>query len=355
MLQELPSKILSLLSEPVPLVEGQWLNITFDVPILVDINAPLTPTLQFIYTSEFILIFIGMFFMTYFNHFVNSIGIIHLNLQRLFGFSTFLYILGSFSRFYMILIQLKVIKDLNTPYLLIAGLLRMEHYGVSLSAVLVVTVERAFATYYVVDYESKSRNWVAVFCIMVSLIYTQCFVIPICFFKASLLYIILFAALWAVFAKLVLMGLHWFNVQESKRLSWKAENSRKKKKVNYTLGKKFQVEENVKVIKLLEAMSFMLVFLIFFVIVFIVVPRVYLGTETYAGQVMISLFDINLALGAIFIPFICMWQLRKTRELPFTQRIYCLNKRRDERQVNPITVFEDVTKSYFEQFQTSWK
>uniref|UniRef100_A0A1I7TS15 Serpentine Receptor, class E (Epsilon) n=1 Tax=Caenorhabditis tropicalis TaxID=1561998 RepID=A0A1I7TS15_9PELO len=351
MLQELVAKILSLLGEPIPLVEGHWLNITFDVPILVDINAPSTPILQFIYCSEFILIFIGMFLMVYFTHFVNSIGIIHLNLQHLFVFFTFLYILGSFARFYMILVQLKIVTDLDTPYLLLSGLIRMQHYGVSLSSILVITVERSFATYYVIDYEAKTRNWVSVFCAFVSLVYTQCFIIPICFFKASLLYIIIYAVLFAVLAKIVLMGLHQFNVQESKRLSWKAENLRKMKNVNYTLSKKFQVEEN-----LLEVMSFMLVFLIFFVTIFIVVPRVYLGTESYSGQIMISLFDINLALGAILIPFICMWQLRKTKDLPFTQNMYCLkNKRREERQVNPITVFEDVTKSYFDQFHTSWQ
>ncbi|EGT52652.1 hypothetical protein CAEBREN_03671 [Caenorhabditis brenneri] len=295
-----------------------------------------------------------MFFMVYFNLFVNSIGIIHLNLQHLFVFSTVLYLMGTFARFYMIMVQLKIITDLDTPYLLVSGLLRMQHYGVSLSSILVITVERAFATYYVVDYEAKPRSWVSVFCVFVSLVYTQCYIIPICFFKASLLYIILYAALWAVFAKIFLMGLLRYNMQESERLSWKAENLRKMKNVNYTLSKKFQVEENVKVIKLLDTMSFMLVFLIFFVIIFIVVPRVYLGTDTYSGQVMISLFDINLALGAILIPFICIWQLRKTKDLPYTQRIYCLNKRREERQVNPITVFEDVTKSYFDQFQTSW-
>lgn len=74
-------------------------------------------------------------------------------------------------------------SDLDTPYLLVAGILRMEHYGVSLSAILVVTIERAFATYYVVDYETKHRCWVAAFCALVSLTYTQCFVIPICFCK----------------------------------------------------------------------------------------------------------------------------------------------------------------------------
>ncbi|EGT40849.1 hypothetical protein CAEBREN_16971 [Caenorhabditis brenneri] len=252
MLQNLISKILSLLAEPIPLVEGHWLNITFDVPILVDINSPLTPILQFIYCSECILLFIGMFFMVYFNLFVNSIGIIHLNLQHLFVFSTVLYLMGTFARFYMIMVQLHIITDLDTPYLLVSGLLRMQQYGVSLSSILVITVERAFATYYVVDYEAKPRSWVSVFCVFVSLVYTQCYIIPICFckcfspyfpkpvisVKASLLYIILYAALWAVFAKI--------------------------------------------------------------------------------------------------------------------ERIYCLNKRREERQVNPITVFEDVTKSYFDQFQTSW-
>ncbi|CAL2033549.1 unnamed protein product [Caenorhabditis brenneri] len=307
MLQNLISKILSLLAEPIPLVEGHWLNITFDVPILVDINAPLTPILQFIYCSECILLFIGMFFMVYFNVFVNSIGIIHLNLQHLFVFSTVLYLMGTFARFYMIMVQLHIITDLDTPYLLVSGLLRMQQYGVSLSSILVITVERAFATYYVVDYEAKPRSWVSVFCVFVSLVYTQCYIIPICFLKASLLYIILYAALWAVFAKIFLMGLLRYNMQESERLSWKAENLRKMKNVNYTLS-----------------------------------------------QIMISLFDINLALGAILIPFICIWQLRKTKDLPYTERIYCLNKRREERQVNPITVFEDVTKSYFDQFQTSW-
>lgn len=118
------------------------------------------------------------------------------------------------------------------------------------------------------------------------------------------------------------MCLYYYNVQESKRLSWKAENLRKMKNVNYTLSKKFQVEENVKIIKYLQVMSSMLVFLIFFVIIFIVVPRVYLGSKTYSGQVMISLFDINLALGAILIPSVCVLHLRKTRDMPFSVGFY---------------------------------
>ena len=59
------------------------------------------------------------------------------------------------------------------------------------------------------------------------------------------------------------MGLHRFNVQESKRLSWKAENLRKMKNVNYTLGKKFQVEENVKIIKVANKNLFSVLFILF--------------------------------------------------------------------------------------------
>ncbi|CAI2332071.1 unnamed protein product [Caenorhabditis sp. 36 PRJEB53466] len=354
-MQQIAVKIASLLGEPIPLVEGRWLNVTFEVPVLVDVDAPLTPPLLLIYILETFLIFCGMFLMAYFNHFVNTIGVIHRNLQLLFVVSTIVYLLGCFARFYLIMVQFQIVTDLDTPYLLIAGLVRLEHYGLSLSAVLVITVERAFATYYVMDYESKPRKWVAVLCVCVGLVYTQFFVIPICFYKAPLYYIILFASVWTVLSKIVLFGLLRFNVRQLKRLSWKAENLRKLNNVNYTLSKKFQVEENVKVIRLLQAMSLMLVFLIFFVIIFIVVPRVYLGTGTYAGQLMISLFDINLALGAILIPAICIWQLRKTKEMPFTQKLYCINKRREDRQVNPITVFEDATNTYFEQFHTSWR
>uniref|UniRef100_A0A8R1DH97 Uncharacterized protein n=1 Tax=Caenorhabditis japonica TaxID=281687 RepID=A0A8R1DH97_CAEJA len=256
MIEQIISKIPSQLAAPIPLVEGQWLNITFDVPILVDISVPLTATLITIYTCELFFIVCGMFLMVYFNYFINTSRVIHVNLQYLLCVCTGLYLMASAARFYMLLVQFKVVTELNTPFLLLAGIIRLEHYGLSLSSVLVVTVERSFATYYVIDYESKRRVWVAVFCGFIGFVYTQFFVIPITFFKAPLYYILLFSSLWAFFATLLLFGLQKFNAKELQRLSFKAETSQKTKWVNYTLSKKFQVEENVKVIRVCYLLIF---------------------------------------------------------------------------------------------------
>lgn len=166
--------------------------------------------------------------------------------------------------------------------------------------------------------------------------------------KAPLYYIVLYSSLWAVFSKIVSFQ------QKKRKKKWKftgvirtssiqrpgieeivlesAEFKKDEKSELYVEQKvsswgkcesyqsvSIQSIDNLSIdLQLLQAVSLMLVFLLFFVIIFIVVPRVYLGSGTYAGQVMISLFDTNLALGAIIIPLFSIYQLRKKRDLPFT-------------------------------------
>ncbi|CAI5443125.1 unnamed protein product [Caenorhabditis angaria] len=326
---------MSLFLRPVPLATGQWQNISFEVPILVDLSMEVPIHMNILYFTEISWILMALFTMTYFTYFLHLNSIFHQNLIFLLGLEMVFYFFACFSRIYLIFVQLKYITDFDTVYFFLSGYFRFQHYGLAICVIPAIAVERSFATYYVADYESKNRPLVTLTCLLYLYLHSQIFSIPIFLLQPPLLFTMLFAAISMSFSKIILTFLKNFNLAEFRKLSWKAERH----EINYTIGKKFQVEENLRVMWFLRGLSLMFLILIIIVIFVMIIPLVVLGRKTAYAQFMIAMFDYILAMAGVVVPIICLIFLRKKKNLPIFNKIRCFQRTHTNfKQITPANL-----------------
>ncbi|CAB60340.3 Serpentine Receptor, class E (Epsilon) [Caenorhabditis elegans] len=122
----------------------------------------------------------------------------------------------------------------------IAGFLKI-HFGLSMSNILlIVSVERSCASYFLEDYENKSRTWIALLIIFFSQTFTMIFSIVFFFNYLSYVFGISIIAISNIGAVMLMLYSRHYNQKITKIHEDYAHQS------NYTLAARFQAKENMK-------------------------------------------------------------------------------------------------------------
>ncbi|CAI5443128.1 unnamed protein product [Caenorhabditis angaria] len=128
----------------------------------------------------------------------------------------------------------------------------------------------------------------------------------------------------------------------------------------YTLSKKYQLEENLKVMGNLRQIGFIVyIIVIVFTIIAIIIPWDKFLIIDLELKDLLFFHDIFLTSGVLLFPIAALLMLYKSKNPAFLRKIQWLfrltaNKRIDIKCVKPINL-QNETNIYFDQLQNSWK
>ncbi|CAI5443116.1 unnamed protein product [Caenorhabditis angaria] len=333
---------------PLPFISYNFesANFTFKIPIYIELEQPLDSMLMIIFCMEFLALIPSMIIMSYFIWIIYSISLVHRNISILILVALINFNISGISRFYILLVQLKLIQE-HPLALLIASLFRIEFYGCAIAGFPITAIERFFATYYLGDYESSNRHWILYALIPLLIISPQ----PLVYLTLLTDYPLIFplgVSGIAIFGSQIFFNiLYRFNENERLRI--------KQNPMMYTLGKKFQLEENLHVMWILRAVGHILIFLALILIIILVFPwQTLLGFENYTE--FYCAVDLVIALSSLFLPIVMGRLLYVKRNPGFLRKIQWMFGNSRKPTVSTVkSVMRDETSVYFRQFDMSWK
>ncbi|VDO70360.1 unnamed protein product [Haemonchus placei] len=207
-------------------------------------------------------------------------------------------------------------------------------------------IERFFASHYIDDYEAKSRVWVAIIAVSSACILSLCYTIPLIYGIAGLDKVALLCIGVCFVFSLVFVSLY-------RRDSMRFNDFVMKKLIRYELSRRFQLVENLRVLKLIRNAS--LIFTIWTLIpgAMVVLVYHYYQPDSLSGQIVYALFELNISLfvASLFIISIVTLKARlKVTPVSNCGRIIILNKGNCENQA----LRQVVTDKYFQQLSSAW-
>ncbi|KAL6733440.1 hypothetical protein Aduo_004088 [Ancylostoma duodenale] len=218
-----------------------------------------------------------------------------------------------------------------------------------------VVVERIVASFFVADYEKKPRIWLSTavngVSLSTSLLMTITFMLrlyPICIFIPAIGVIVLLYLLAAL-----LIYLHNRSRLRILHGGTPAESS------SYTLSVKFQVVENLRVMKIVVAVFCYTGALMVFCLILLIVTFEVFGDLPYTLLLFFAVYDLLIASSVtilcaigIFILGECRWHFR---DFPFMHRILvrCGLPNLNESGCNRVDP-QNISKQYFEQLKKAW-
>ncbi|CAI5451805.1 unnamed protein product [Caenorhabditis angaria] len=209
------------------------------------------------------------------------------------------------------MVQLELIEN-SEIILYICSLLRYECYESFIFFIPVFTVERILSTYFVNDYEKNHRA--GILCIIITTVFftTQLFVYIFAFRRPSMIITIIYVVLSFAGSILIFNILYVSNLQKLRKL-------RENPSCQYTLSKKYQLEENMRIMT-------------------------------------VSFLDPAIAILLLIFPLLTCFVLYRHKNQGFLRKIKCLTKKwkiQETKRIVPTT--HNETNIYFEQLQSSWK
>ncbi|CAI5443126.1 unnamed protein product [Caenorhabditis angaria] len=276
---------------------------------------------------------------------ITSISIFHKSISIILYFANFWDVAGGIGRFYILLVQLRFL-DVSSNILFFASIVRLEFYANVIVCIPVVVIERIFATYFVSDYEKNQRLWMSLIYLPLIFLISQFLVIPCIFYRPPLFWPILAFAIITIGSFIALNFLYSINLAKLEHL--------KKNQLFYTLSRKYQIEENLKVMWYLRGMGFQFIGLNSILIFVIIFPWSTVFSTEYSFFDIMWLLDPAIAVAFIFFPIGKFVALHKLKNPAFLRKCFLTRKIQPIRR-KPEKVPDHESNIYFQQLQNSWK
>uniref|UniRef100_A0A7I4Y5G5 Serpentine Receptor, class E (Epsilon) n=1 Tax=Haemonchus contortus TaxID=6289 RepID=A0A7I4Y5G5_HAECO len=204
-------------------------------------------------------------------------------------------------------------------------------------------IERFFASHYIDDYEAKSRVWVAIMAVLSACILSLCYTISLIFGIVGIDKVALFCIGVCFVFSFVFLSLH-------RRDSMRFNDFVMKKPLGYELSTRFQLVENLRVLKIIRNAS--LVFSIWALIpcAMLVLVHHYFSPDSLSGQIVYASYELKFSLfiAALYIISIVALSARsKVTPVSNCGRIII----RDKVNCGNCQV---VTEKYFQQLGSAW-
>ncbi|CAB3403764.1 unnamed protein product [Caenorhabditis bovis] len=204
---------------------------------------------------------------------------------------------------------------------LFLGSLLVVHYSTSMtSCIFFISMERLFASYYLNDYEKRSRRHISVLIIAISVVVS--WIVSI-IFTANILNFVAFYTISAfvILISVLMYYLIWvYNKKIAKRMSTS---------FHYSLAKRFQTKENLLALKLTRRVSmvifsFLFIFFTILLITYNSVTTFYWKYFMYSMDTVVNIYPIILC--PVVLTSVDDWKHDVLQELPFLKLLVKTSK-----------------------------
>ncbi|CAI5443117.1 unnamed protein product [Caenorhabditis angaria] len=338
---------MEILLSPLPFItyHSQLPSLTFKIPIYIDLDQQLDLMLKITFYIELVILIPSMIILSYFVWIVYTLSLVHRNISIIIVIVAMHFNISGISRFYILLVQLNVIPE-HPLALLISSLSRIEFYGCVIGGFPLTAFERFCATYFVSDYESTKRNWLLLIIVSALITIPQ----PLVFLTLLTDYPLIIplggSVLVIIGSQMIFHILYQYNVIVSLKM--------KKNPMMYTLGKKFQLEENLHVMWILRGAGLMLIILALFLCAILIFPwKSVISFDNFTE--FYCFIDLIIALASIVLP-IFMGRIMYVKKHPgFLRKINWMLRSRKPIISPARAVIRDETSVYFRQLEMSWR
>ncbi|EPB74793.1 Sre G protein-coupled chemoreceptor [Ancylostoma ceylanicum] len=258
--------------------------------------------------------------------------------------------------------------------LLIASLLRMWFFIAAAGFLKAVLVERACASYFIVDYENKARQWISTTIIVFSLFATFVFTISFMFSESlpaineELQFVNLIAVLYPVvaglaggsFSALAALAVSAILYRRNRSQLLNLDKGITAASIEYTLSIKFQLMENIRVMRIVVATFCLMAGVIVFALSLLALAFIQFDEFPDKAQLCFAFYDLIVALTITFLTLAFAVHMGEWRRVylhfPPTIRQFCLRKfaALEGKRVTHIREHENAGQQYFDQLKKAW-
>ncbi|EYC07899.1 hypothetical protein Y032_0068g191 [Ancylostoma ceylanicum] len=267
------------------------------------------------------------------------------------------YFLGALGRVILFLYQNDIIyyneNFTSKMPILLASLLRMFYFVGTASFLQAVIAERICASCFVTDYEKKSRHWVSYVVIFLSTIVSLFFAVTFMLRLYTIVTAIIMSTVSVILSAAASVFVYLRSCQQLGKLQ-KEDSSRNS--VKYTLSTKYQLRENVRVMKMVLISFLIMCLLMLLCITLFGLTFIKYCKNTAKAQLCLASIDLLVAIStavisAIFATFLGEWK-RVIRELPLIQQVcQCWIPGNRPQKVRNA---EEIGQQYFQQLEKTW-
>ncbi|KAL6733442.1 hypothetical protein Aduo_004089 [Ancylostoma duodenale] len=291
---------------------------------------------------------------------ISRTSLFHRNLCRIAQVHLFLYYACAVSRVILYLYQNRIFRysdDLLSKLpLLLAALLRMWFFVAAAGFLKAVLVERACASYFIVDYENRARRWISTTIIVFALLATLLFTISFMFMLYPVVAALAGGSLTALAALAVSAILYRRNRSQLLNL----DKGRTEASIEYTLSIKFQLMENIRVMRIVVATFCLMAGVIVFALSILALAFIEFDEFPDKAQLCFAFYDLIVALTITFLTLAFAVHMGEWRRIylqfPPAMRQFCSRKcaALEGKRVTNISEPENAGQQYFDQLKKAW-
>ncbi|XGW12002.1 hypothetical protein V3C99_013015 [Haemonchus contortus] len=312
---------------------------------------PVHPAIWIILTVEFLAMVFAVVYIPFVIRILHKTPLLHKNVVRMSKALLFLYYPNLLSRTVLILYELSIMTHEGSGFdyiIIVAATWTHSWCSCAMSLYLPsVIIERCFASKFIVDYEKISRTWISG--IMIFMDYMVSAIIA----TSVLLGYYNFVVLVAGFCILVIICCLLY-VALYRRDSEKLRDINRgviPENVTYTLSTKFQLTENLRVLKILMQLSIVMA------VSCVATSLIYVLSEVFKEDAQLSRFyftltNLSLAMeGDVFIVvFMVALGLHQFRSIiPLSSKFGITSK------ISTVNDHRGAYNAYFHQMSSTWK
>ncbi|CAI2329399.1 unnamed protein product [Caenorhabditis sp. 36 PRJEB53466] len=255
--------------------------------------------------------------------------------------------------------MIHVVSYQEDIYFFIAGFIKI-HYLISMSTVLmIISVERSFACYFLSDYEQKSRIWIAVLIISLNQAFNLIATIFLYFKTFHFIWMVLINFIPNALGIGLLLSAQHFNLKVTETIENFANPN------HYTLAARFQAKENIRCFQMIRTvvLAGLLLIAFGFTIAFILFYDLFPQLDTLLN----AMIQGAMSLGPLVICPTMIYSVESWRKFDLTDNIL-ICKRAKERigrrsaEIMPMRkgsvmkneLIRKDTDTYFNQLTASW-
>ncbi|CAI5442629.1 unnamed protein product [Caenorhabditis angaria] len=338
------SYLIEIFLSEIPWISRNLSEISYNVPGFREV---LSSQNRYCFYFELFLLFPSIFFLSIYAWLITIITVFHKNVTILLIWAFVWYLVGSFARIFILTVQLNIIEDEFPIIMFLANFVRIEFYMNSALTIPMVVIERFLATHFVSDYEKNHRLWISFLFIPAFFIFSQ---FPTCclfFKKVTIIYVA-----FGIFISCGFLGsffiLYLVNLKKLEKI--------KRNSSEYTLSKKYQIEENLKIMWYLQHIGLSIILFVFLFSIVIIFPWTPLFNIQLNISEIIIYLDVCIAGCAVIVSLIILYTLYTSENSAFSRKIQWLFRISiPDRRIRISPIFRNETNIYFDQLQNSWK
>uniref|UniRef100_A0A7I4XZY2 G protein-coupled receptor n=1 Tax=Haemonchus contortus TaxID=6289 RepID=A0A7I4XZY2_HAECO len=206
-------------------------------------------------------------------------------------------------------------------------------------------VERFIASYYIDDYEKKSRVWVAILALLSSCLISVCFTTPLIFGFVGIDKVALFSIGVCMIFSIVFVTLYR---RDRRRLN----DFVMRDPLCYELSTRFQLVENLRVLKIMRNASLAFSVWVSPPCVLLVLVYRYFLPYTEIGQIVFATFELILSLSVATLFSFSVVALCSTSKA--SRMLSCGNSLQRKVSDQHEEIHRVVTEKYFQLLQSAW-